>query len=140
MDTGFARYVLISVFTNTNQKPMQRCVLTLLYEISGLQAQEIHLCGEETAVPLVQKICESTGETVQVHRYNRLTKLTCEKRGLSSSFSNIKPGDCFVTFSRKNIFLIRNRIESYTKLKCAVIYGSLPPGGSNYMIYLSDII
>ncbi|KAI8611464.1 P-loop containing nucleoside triphosphate hydrolase protein [Chytriomyces sp. MP71] len=93
----------------------------------GIRAKEIHLCGEATVLPLVARICELTGDTMTVNKYERLTKLSIEKRGFSGSFSNIKPGDCVVTFSRKNIFALRKKIESFGNVKCAVIYGGLPP-------------
>ncbi|KAJ3415112.1 ATP-dependent RNA helicase supv3l1, mitochondrial [Chytridiales sp. JEL 0842] len=93
----------------------------------GLQAEEIHLCGEETALPLIQRICESTGETVEVNRYERLTKLEVEQRGLDQNVKFLRKGDCYIAFSRKRIFEARKMIETKTGLKCAVIYGSLPP-------------
>lgn len=36
-------------------------------------------------------------------------------------------GDCIVAFSRAEIFAIKREIERLTPLKCAVIYGALPP-------------
>ncbi|KAI9346115.1 P-loop containing nucleoside triphosphate hydrolase protein [Obelidium mucronatum] len=93
----------------------------------GLRAREIHLCGEATVVPLIKRICETTGDNVTVNTYERLTPLTVEKKGFHSSFSNIRKGDCVVTFSRKSIFALRKRIESFGNLKAAVIYGGLPP-------------
>ncbi|KAJ3119838.1 RNA helicase [Physocladia obscura] len=93
----------------------------------GACAKEVHLCGEATAVPLVKRICALMGEEVTVHTYNRLTPLHIEVKGNGSSFSNIQPGDCVVTFSRKNIFAIRKKIEGFATMKAAVIYGSLPP-------------
>lgn len=36
-------------------------------------------------------------------------------------------GDCVVAFSRNDIFAIKREIESSTKYKCCIIYGSLPP-------------
>ncbi|KAJ3400918.1 hypothetical protein CcCBS67573_g05700 [Chytriomyces confervae] len=93
----------------------------------GLQAKEVHLCGEATVIPLVERICEMTGDTVTIHHYKRLTELVIEPKGFQNNFNNIRPGDCVVTFSRKNIFALRKRIESVGNLKVAVIYGNLPP-------------
>ena len=41
----------------------------------GLNAKEIHLCGEESAVPLIEAMVEQMGDTIEVNRYNRLTPL-----------------------------------------------------------------
>ncbi|KAI8916077.1 P-loop containing nucleoside triphosphate hydrolase protein [Gorgonomyces haynaldii] len=94
--------------------------------VLGLQAEEIHLCGEATAVDLVKKLCQTTGETVIVNEYKRLTGLQVAQKSLGK-LSNLRPGDAIVTFSRRNIFAIKNMIEKGTNLRTAVIYGSLPP-------------
>ncbi|KAI8993246.1 P-loop containing nucleoside triphosphate hydrolase protein [Pilobolus umbonatus] len=92
----------------------------------GLKAKEIHLCGEEAAVPLIKRICETLDEEVIVNEYSRLTPYTvCDKP--LGDLSNIKKGDCVVAFSRRAIFENKNKIELKTGLKCAVAYGALPP-------------
>ncbi|KAI9202798.1 P-loop containing nucleoside triphosphate hydrolase protein [Polychytrium aggregatum] len=92
----------------------------------GLQAREIHLCGESTVVDLIKRICASIGEDVEVNQYNRLTSLHLSP-SLDGQFGNVKKGDAVVTFSRRNIFAVKKHIEESTGFKCAVIYGSLPP-------------
>lgn len=93
----------------------------------GLCAHEIHLCGEETAVPLVRTILASTGDSLTVHRYDRLTPLAVEPHSLGGDLGKIRKGDCIVTFSRTNIFKVKKRVEEETGLRCAVAYGRLPP-------------
>lgn len=44
----------------------------------GLMAEEIHLCGEPGAVDLIQELCLSTGEDIEVRNYKRLTALKIE--------------------------------------------------------------
>ena len=39
----------------------------------------------------------------------------------------LRPGDCLVSFSRGEIFKLRQEVEKATKRSCAVIYGGLPP-------------
>ncbi|KAJ3275771.1 hypothetical protein HDV01_007238 [Terramyces sp. JEL0728] len=90
----------------------------------GVRAHEIHLCGEESAVPLVERILEETGETMEINRYNRLTSLTIQNKAIRT-LRNIEKGDCIVTFSRKNIFSLKAAIEKNNTV--AVIYGGLPP-------------
>jgi ATP-dependent RNA helicase SUPV3L1/SUV3 len=94
----------------------------------GLQAKEIHLCGEPSAVKLVKSICASLNEDVEVREYERLSKLIVANESLNGDMRKIKKGDCVVTFSRKAIFGLKNEIEAITNLRCAVVYGALPPG------------
>jgi ATP-dependent RNA helicase SUPV3L1/SUV3 len=96
----------------------------------GLEANEIHLCGEESAVPLVTKIVEELGDEIEVHKYERLSPLRVEHEAISMC-EYVKPGDCVVAFSRQDIFRIKNRIELWTGLRCAVVYGALPPEARN---------
>jgi ATP-dependent RNA helicase SUPV3L1/SUV3 len=94
----------------------------------GLAAKEVHLCGEESAVPLIQRICESLNEELVVNKYQRLTPYKVSNRSLEGDLSRITKGDCVVAFSRRDIFNYKNKIEATTGLKCAVAYGGLPPG------------
>ncbi|RUO95738.1 hypothetical protein BC936DRAFT_143336, partial [Jimgerdemannia flammicorona] len=94
----------------------------------GLQARELHLCGEPSAVSLVKNIAESIGEEVIVHEYKRLTPLTVSQWSLNNEYENVRKGDCVVTFNRHAIFMTKKKIEEKTGLKCAVVYGGLPPG------------
>lgn len=92
----------------------------------GLVAEEVHVCGESGAYELLQRICETTGETVEMKSYQRLTELTVEDSALSS-LDNIMPGDCIVCFSKNDIYSVSRDIEARGK-EVAVIYGGLPPG------------
>jgi ATP-dependent RNA helicase SUPV3L1/SUV3 len=103
----------------------------------GLQAEEIHICGEERALKLVNDICQSTGDTLIKKTYTRLGDLIVEDNKLNS-VSELKTGDCIVAFSKKEIFRIKEHINSsfrfitkqidnITLNKCSVIYGNLPP-------------
>uniref|UniRef100_A0A0E0P183 RNA helicase n=1 Tax=Oryza rufipogon TaxID=4529 RepID=A0A0E0P183_ORYRU len=64
--------------------------------------------------------------SMQVQYYERLSPLVPLKTTLGS-FSNIKAGDCVVTFSRRSIYMLKRRIEMGGKHLCSVVYGSLPP-------------
>ncbi|PHT38934.1 ATP-dependent RNA helicase SUV3, mitochondrial [Capsicum baccatum] len=92
----------------------------------GLAANELHLCGDAAAVPLVQEILKVTGDTVKVQYYERLSPLVPLKVPLGS-FSNIRTGDCVVTFSRTEIYKMKKKIEAGGRHRCSVVYGSLPP-------------
>lgn len=95
--------------------------------VLGMNAREIHLCGEEGAVPLVQTMLRATGDEIIVHRYERLTPLQPAKTALNGRLKDIRKGDCVVAFARTSIFKLKEKIERETGLRCAVVYGRLPP-------------
>ncbi|CAA7045336.1 unnamed protein product [Microthlaspi erraticum] len=92
----------------------------------GIAANELHLCGDPAVVPLVEDILKVTGDDVEVHTYERLSPLVAMKVPVQS-VSDIKTGDCLVTFSRKDIYAYKKIIEKPGKHLCSVVYGSLPP-------------
>lgn len=92
----------------------------------GVQAETVYVIEDGSATQLVKDICRLTGDTVEHREHNRLSPLFIEKKPLRS-FANIQPGDCVVAFSRRQIFDIKAKIEAVTGLRCAVVYGGLPP-------------
>ncbi|KAL5017188.1 hypothetical protein ScPMuIL_006777 [Solemya velum] len=92
----------------------------------GLCAEEIHICGESSAIDLVKELMLVTGDEVEVRRYKRLTKLTYLNEAVGN-FDRIRPGDCIVCFSKNDIYHVSRELEKRGK-ECAVIYGGLPPG------------
>ena len=93
----------------------------------GLPAKQIHLCGDESFVPLCTELAELCGDVVEVRRYTRLTPLHIAKYPISPELRTVKPGDCVIGFSRRQVYELKRKIEQGAKYKCAVIYGSLPP-------------
>ena len=93
----------------------------------GLQAREIHLCGEARTVSLMRELCALVGDKVHVHEYERLTPLMVEPRSLGGKLRNLQKGDCIVAFTVLGIHALRREIEKKTGKKCAIVYGSLPP-------------
>uniref|UniRef100_A0A1I7YB81 ATP-dependent RNA helicase SUV3 homolog, mitochondrial n=1 Tax=Steinernema glaseri TaxID=37863 RepID=A0A1I7YB81_9BILA len=92
----------------------------------GVVADEVHLCGEKAAIPIVQELLDPIGEHVDVFEYERKSSLTINTFGLGG-FDNIQDGDCIVCFSRAAIFDTTKKLEK-RGVKPAVIYGDLPPG------------
>ncbi|XP_034188078.1 suv3 RNA helicase isoform X1 [Osmia lignaria lignaria] len=92
----------------------------------GVAADEVHLCGETAAIPIIESMCLTIGEQLEVKRYERLTELRVEDKALYS-LNKVQEGDCIVCFSKNDIFVVSNAIEKMGK-QVAVIYGSLPPG------------
>ena len=95
--------------------------------VLGVNADELHLGGEERAVPLIERMLKDTGDELIVHRYQRLTPLVVADTSLEEDFSKVQKGDCVVMFSRRHIFKAKAEIEKVSQLRCAVVYGALPP-------------
>ena len=93
----------------------------------GLKADEIHLCGDPSVLKIVKRICGETGDELEVHSYERFKPLVVEAKTLLGDLKNVRSGDCIVAFSRREIFEVKLAIERFTKHKCCVIYGALPP-------------
>lgn len=91
----------------------------------GAKSKEIHLCGEKSAIPLIKKIVEMTGDVLEINEYNRLGKLIVDDEPVS--VNDLQKGDCIVCFSKPVILEMKTYIERNTGLRCAVIYGALPP-------------
>lgn len=93
----------------------------------GVQAREVHLCGEERSVDLIQALCARIGDTCVVHKYERLSALQTMRESLKGDFRNLRKGDAVVSFSRVALHTLKAGIESSTGRRCAIVYGSLPP-------------
>lgn len=93
----------------------------------GLQAREIHVCGEARTVNIMRELCALIGDEVHVHEYKRLTPLHVQPRSLGGKLTKLEKGDCLVAFTVVGIHALRREIEKQTGKKCAIVYGSLPP-------------
>lgn len=93
----------------------------------GVQAKEVHLCGEERTVELIQSLCASLGDKCVVTRYQRLSGLETMHTSLNGRLENLEKGDAVVSFTRVGIHALKSQIEKATGRRCAVVYGSLPP-------------
>ena len=91
----------------------------------GVLAKEIHLCGEESAVPLIKKLAKMTGDEVEVKQYKRLGELKVTDKAIS--YNKLEKGDCLVAFSKHKILQLKCEIERRTNLSVGVVYGALPP-------------
>ncbi|MCL7028931.1 hypothetical protein MKW94_009050 [Papaver nudicaule] len=93
----------------------------------GVMADEVHLCGDPSVLKIVRKICAETGDELVENHYERFKSLVVEGKTLLGDLKNVRPGDCVVAFSRREIFEVKMAIEKFTKHRCCVIYGALPP-------------
>jgi ATP-dependent RNA helicase SUPV3L1/SUV3 len=96
----------------------------------GLQAEEIHICGDERVLKLIYELCKLTGDDLIRKRYKRLGDLVVmdETVGIDS----LQPGDCLISFSKKEVIKYKMEINSKQSMKfdnanCSIIYGALPP-------------
>lgn len=95
--------------------------------LMGVQAKELHLCGEERTVPLIRKLAAAMGDTLQIHHYQRLSPLKVMSQSLHGNLNNLQAGDCVVVFSRLGLYAMKEAIERKTSKRCAIVYGGLPP-------------
>ncbi len=93
----------------------------------GLKAKELHLCGEERAVPLIRELAAMMGDKLVIHQYQRLSPLRAMTTSLNGDLRKLRKGDCLVAFSRLGIHALRREVEQATGKRVAVVYGSLPP-------------
>lgn len=93
----------------------------------GIQAREVHLCGEARSVPLIKELCALVGDEVVIHEYERLSPLEVDKSSMAGDLNKLEKGDCIVAFSVLGLHGLRREVESKTGKKCAIVYGSLPP-------------
>jgi ATP-dependent RNA helicase SUPV3L1/SUV3 len=93
----------------------------------GVQAKEVHLCGELRTIDIVTDLCKAMGDKLVIHKYERLSPLQTMDTSLKGDLKNIEKGDAVILFSRLAIHGMKASIEKATGRRCAVVYGSLPP-------------
>ncbi|MBF0359844.1 MAG: hypothetical protein HQK49_02480 [Oligoflexia bacterium] len=90
----------------------------------NLNAQEVHICGDDTVIELVKKIVEMTGDTLETKSYERLTKLEILNHPIG--LGELERGDALIVFSRKNALKYKADSEKLG-FKVSIIYGMLGP-------------
>ena len=73
---------------------------------------------------MVQMI-KRCGDSFQIVRHKRSTRLTLEKKPYSLK-RDLKKGDALIVFSKKSVLALAAHLENQG-VRCSVIYGSLPP-------------
>ncbi|KAL2820487.1 P-loop containing nucleoside triphosphate hydrolase protein [Aspergillus cavernicola] len=94
--------------------------------VLGSRATELHLCGENRAVPLIRELAALTGDKLEIHRYERLNPLRVMDKSLQGDLKHLQKGDCVVVFSRVGIHALKADIEKVTGRRAAIVYGGLP--------------
>ncbi|PBP16820.1 hypothetical protein BUE80_DR012442 [Diplocarpon rosae] len=93
----------------------------------GVQAKEVHVCGEVRTKDIITDLCAAMGDKLVVHEYKRLSPLKTMSYSLNGDLRNLRKGDAVILFSRVEIHAMKRKIEKATQKRCAVVYGSLPP-------------
>eukprot|EP00730_Choanoeca_flexa_P016596 TRINITY_DN7878_c0_g1_i1.p1 TRINITY_DN7878_c0_g1~~TRINITY_DN7878_c0_g1_i1.p1 ORF type:complete len:801 (+),score=108.34 TRINITY_DN7878_c0_g1_i1:67-2469(+) len=92
----------------------------------GTQADTVYVIEDGSATELIKQLAASTGDEVEIVQHERLSPLTTATE-VVNDLANIREGDCIVAFARQQLFTYKFKIEQATGLKCAVVYGGLPP-------------
>ena len=93
--------------------------------ILGIRAEEIHVCCSGTAENLLVKMIRRCGDTYDIVRHERNTKLEFIPKRYDMS-KDVETGDALIAFSKKNVLAIAATLEG-RGIKASVIYGNLPP-------------
>ena len=93
--------------------------------VLGVQAEEIHVCMSASAEEVITHLISLCGDTFEVNRYERKTRLLCEDEAFSFP-DDVQEGDALIVFTKRMVLDIAGRLER-SGVKVSVIYGSLPP-------------
>ena len=93
--------------------------------ILGVQAREVHVCMSPAAEKVITHLISLCGDTYELHRYERKTRLLCEEEPFSFP-EDVREGDALIVFTKKMVLDIAGRLER-RGIRVSVIYGSLPP-------------
>jgi len=92
--------------------------------LMGVNANIVYVIGSSNAKPIIQKIVEKCGDSFKEIKHERLSTLTPVEEPLP--FRKLEKGDAIICFSRKDIYLLKELVESFN-FSTALVYGSLPP-------------
>ena len=93
--------------------------------ILGIRAEEIHVCCSGTAENLLIRMIKRCGDTYEIVRHERNTKLEFIPMRYDMS-KDVEAGDALIAFSKKNVLAIAATLEG-RGIRASVIYGNLPP-------------
>ncbi|MFZ4712510.1 MAG: helicase-related protein [Bacteriovoracaceae bacterium] len=90
----------------------------------NIKAAEVHLCGDHSVLDLVKQICELTGDTLEVRKYERKTSLEVMENTVG--LGHLQRSDALIVFSRRNALKYKADLENLG-YKVSIIYGMLSP-------------
>jgi len=87
-------------------------------------ADEIHLCGDASALDLVKVIVELCGDELEIREYTRMTELAVQKNKVV--LADLQKNDALIVFSRRNALRFKRDLERLG-YKVSIVYGRLSP-------------
>ena len=76
----------------------------------NLNSEEIHVCGDKSALNLVQKIVDLCGDSLEVKNYERMTSLVPQRKPIR--IGDLEKGDALIVFSRRNALKYKYELEN----------------------------
>lgn len=92
--------------------------------IVGIPAKTIYVTGSAESLTLLRKIVSICGDELEIKEYQRKTPLNT--LGTNISIKNTVKGDAIIAFSRKHVFMLRDKFIAAGK-RVSTIYGALGP-------------
>ncbi|ONG49977.1 RNA helicase [Pseudoroseomonas deserti] len=92
--------------------------------LMGVPAREVYVLGAPECVPMVKRIAQLCGDTVEEITLQRKGALHASDRPLHAG--DLKTGDALVAFSRRDVMDLREGLVARGR-KVAVVYGALSP-------------
>ncbi|MCK5883389.1 MAG: hypothetical protein KAG61_06855 [Bacteriovoracaceae bacterium] len=90
----------------------------------NINADEVHICGDPSALDLVEQIVELCGDSLEIRNYERMTELNVEST--PAVVGDLQKNDAVIVFSRKKALKYKNDLER-CGFKVSIVYGRLSP-------------
>ena len=87
-------------------------------------ADEVHICGDDSVLSLIQEIVELCGDELIIKNYERMTKLEVKKSKIK--LGDLTRGDALIVLSRRNALRYKMDLEQ-VGFKVSIVYGRLSP-------------
>ncbi|MEW6738115.1 MAG: helicase-related protein [Acidobacteriota bacterium] len=93
--------------------------------IFGVAAHQVIITGSPSSIPILQRISEHLGESLEIKQFDRFNPLESIEQTANLS-SSIEPATAIIAFSRQDVLGLKTKLEELGK-NVAVIYGNLSP-------------
>ncbi len=90
----------------------------------NIVANEIHICGDHSALDLVEQIVALCGDKLEIKKYERMTELKVENS--PTILGDLQRSDAVIVFSRKKALQYKHDLER-CGFNVSVVYGRLSP-------------
>ncbi len=87
-------------------------------------AEEVHLCGDASALDLIKVITELCGDELIIKNYTRMTELEVQRRPVV--LADLEKHDALIVFSRRNALRFKRDLEKLG-FRVSIVYGRLSP-------------